>query len=162
MIISQSYGFSSGHVWIWELDYKESWVLKNWCFWPIVLEKTLRVLGTAKRSKQSILKEINPEYSSEGLMLKPPDAKSQLIRKDPDAGKGWRQKEKRATEDENVGWHHWLNGFELGQTPGDGEGQGSLVCCSSWVTKSRTWLSGWKTTEQCEAHNRKLADFLLD
>ena len=68
-------------------------------------------------------------------MLKPPDAKSQLIGKDSDAGNGWRQKEKGATEDEYVGWHHRLNGFELEQTPGDGEGQGSLVCHSPWGHK---------------------------
>ena len=67
---SQSYGFSSSHVWMWELDYKESWALKNWCFWTMVLEKTLRVSWTARRSNQSILKEISPEYSLEGLMLK--------------------------------------------------------------------------------------------
>ena len=67
---SQSYGFSSGHVWMWELDYKESWVLKSWCFWTVVLEKTLRVPWTARRSNQSILKEISPEYSLGGLMVK--------------------------------------------------------------------------------------------
>ena len=67
---SQSYGFSSSHVWMWELNYKVSWALKNWCFWTVVLEKTLRVPWTARRSNQSILKEINPEYSLEGLMLK--------------------------------------------------------------------------------------------
>ena len=67
---SQSFGFSRGHVWMWELDYKESWVPKNWCFWTVVLEKTLRVPWTARRSNQSILKEISPEYSLEGLRLK--------------------------------------------------------------------------------------------
>ena len=67
---SQSYGFSCSHVWMWELDYKESWALKNWCFWTVVLENLLRVPWTARRSNQSILKEISPEYSLEGLMLK--------------------------------------------------------------------------------------------
>ena len=67
---SQSFGFSSSHVWMWELDYKESWVLKNWCFWTVVLEKTLESPWIARRSNQSILKEINPEYSLEGLILK--------------------------------------------------------------------------------------------
>ena len=67
---SQSYGFPSSHIWMWELDSKESWALKNWCFWTVVLEKTLRVSWTARRSNQSILKEISPEYSLEGLMLK--------------------------------------------------------------------------------------------
>ena len=82
----QSYGFSSGHVWMWELEYKESWVPKNWCFWPVVLEKTLESPWTARRSNQSILKEISPGYSLEGLMLKLktpilwlPDVKNWLI-----------------------------------------------------------------------------------
>ena len=129
---SQSYGFSNSQVWIWELDHKEGWMLKNWCFWTVVLSKTRESpLWTARRSNQSILKEINPEYSLEGLMLKletpilwPPDAKNWLIRKDSDAGKDWRQEEKGMTEDEMVGWHHWLNGHEFEWTPGDGEAQG--------------------------------------
>ena len=102
--------FSSSHVWMWELDYKESWVPKNWCFWTVVLEKTLQS-PLCCRSNQSILKEINPEYLLEGLMLKlklsilwPPDVKNCLIWKDPDAEKDWRQEEKRKTEDEIVGW----------------------------------------------------------
>ena len=87
---SQSYGFPSSHVWLWELDYKESWTLKNWCFWTVVLEKTLERPLDIKGYNQSILKEISPEYSLEGLMLKlkpiiwPPDAKGKLIRKDSD------------------------------------------------------------------------------
>ena len=117
---------------MWELDHKEGWAQKNWCFWTV--EKTLVVPWTARRSNQSILKEINPEYSLEGLMLK---LKFQyfshlvqraLIRKDPVAGKDWRQKEKGMTEDEMVGWHHRLNGHEFEQALGD-EGQGSLACC---------------------------------
>ena len=106
-LYSQSYGFSSGHVWMWELEYKESWAPKNWCFWTVVLVfQLLRVPWTARRSNQSILNEISPEYSLEGLMLKlklqywPPDAKSWLIGKNLHAGKDWNQKEKRATEDE--------------------------------------------------------------
>ena len=106
---------------------------KLWC-----CRRLLRVPWKARRSNQSILRETNPEYSLEGLMLKaslilwPHDAKSQLIGKDPDAGKDWRKKKKRATEDEKVGWHHWCNGHELEQTPGDGEGQGNLLCCCPW------------------------------
>ena len=119
---SQGYGFSIGHVWMWELDYKQSWVPKNWYFWIVVLEKTLeRVPWTARKSNQSILKEINPGCSLEGLMLKlttpilcPPDAKSWLIWKDPDAGEDWGQEEKKMTEDEMVGWHHQLNGHGFG------------------------------------------------
>ena len=134
---NQSYSFSSSHVWMWELDYKESWALKNWCFWTVVLERLSRVPGTASRPNQSILKENNSEYSSEGLMLKLQyfghlNVKSQLTGKDPDAGKDWRQEEKGKTEDEMVGWHHQLNGHESEQAPGDGKVQGSLACCSSW------------------------------
>ena len=116
---SQSYGFSSGHVWQWELDYKASWVLKNYAFELWFWRRLLRVPWTT-RSNQSILKEINPEYSLEGLMLKlklpilgPPDVKNWHNGKDPDAGKDWRQKEKGMTEDEMVGWHHRLNGREF-------------------------------------------------
>ena len=94
----------------------------------------MRIPWTARRSNQSFLKEINPEYSLEGpmLKLKSPDTKSQLIGKDPDAGKDRGQEEKGATEDEMVGWHHRLNGHEFEQTQGDSEGQGNLLGCSSW------------------------------
>ena len=103
-LYSQSYGFSRSHVWMWELGRKESWVLKNWCFWTVVLEKTVESLGL------SVLKKISPDYSLEGLMLKlkapilwPPDAKDWFTGKDPDAGKDWRQEEKGMTENEMVG-----------------------------------------------------------
>ena len=104
---SHSYDFSSHHGWMWELDHKQGWVLKIWCLWIVLLETLLRVPWTARRSNQSILKEINPEYSLEGLMLKlailwPSDVKSQLNGKDPDAGKNWRQKEKAAAEDKII------------------------------------------------------------
>ena len=154
----QGYGFSSAHVWMWELDAKESWVQKNWCFWTVVLEKTLESPLDCRRSNQSILK-ISPGCSLEGLMLKlkflivwppdimnwclkliflivwPPDIMNWLIWKDPDAGKEWGQEEKGTTEDEMVGWHHWLNWHGFGWTPGVGAGQGGLVCCSSWGCK---------------------------
>ena len=117
---SQNYGFSSSHVWMWELDYKQNWVPKNWCFWTVVLEKTLESPLDCKENKLSILKEISPEYSLEGLMLKlelqyfwPPDAKNWFIWKDPDAGKDWRWEDKGTTEDEMVGWHHRLNRYEF-------------------------------------------------
>ena len=132
---SQGYGFSSSHVWIWELDYKESWTLKNWCW------KLLRVPWTAKRSNQSILKEISPEYSLESYceaetpILWPLDVKNWLNGKDPDAGKDWRQEETGAADDEMVVWHHRLDGHEFEWTPRVGDGQGSLLCCSSWVHK---------------------------
>ena len=86
------------------------------------------------------------DAEAEAPIIWPPDSNSWLIGKDPDAGKDWRQKEKRVTEDEMVGWHHQVNGHELGQTPGDCEGQGDLVCCSHWVPKSWTRLSNWTTT----------------
>ena len=117
---SQSYGFSSSYVWMWELDYKESWALKNWRFELWCWTKLLKVPWTTRRSNLSILKEINPEYSLEGLIaeaeiliLWPPDAKNRLLGKDPNAGKDWRQEEKGMTEDEMVGWHHRHNGHEF-------------------------------------------------
>ena len=95
-----------------------------------------------RRWSQSILKEISPEYftrrtgaEAEAPILWSPDMKNQFIRKDPDAGKDWRQEEKGVKEDEMVGWHHWVNGHEFEQTPGDHEGQGSLECCSPWSCK---------------------------
>ena len=104
---------------VWcELDYIESWTPKNWWFWTVVLEKTLRAPWTARRANQSILKEISPGYSLEALMLKLQyfghlmQTKIWLIWKDPDARKDWRREEKRTTEDEMVGWHHWLNVHE--------------------------------------------------
>ena len=112
--------FSSSHVRIWELDYKESWPLKNWCFWTVVLEKTLESPLDSKEIQPWILKEISSEYSLEGLMLKlklpilwPPDAKNWFIGKVPDAGKDRRQEEKGTTEDEIVGWHHRRDGHEF-------------------------------------------------
>ena len=135
-----------------ELDHKEGWALKIWSFQTVVLEKTPeRVPWTARRTNQSILKETNPEYSSEGLMVKAPilwphDWKSQLTGRDPDARKDWGQEENWVTEDEMVGWHHRLNKRKFEQTPGDSEGQGSLAYCSLCGSKSRMWLSNWRTT----------------
>ena len=133
---SQSYGFSSGHVWMWELDHKEGWAPKNWCFWIVVLEKTLESPLDCKD-----IQPVNPKGNqswifigttdAEAPVLRPPDAKSQLIGKDPDAGKDWRQ-EKGTAEDEMVGWHHQLNGQEFENIPGDSEGQGNLWCCNPW------------------------------
>ena len=86
------------------------------------------------------------DAEAKALILWPPDANIQLFGKDPDAGKDWRQEKKRVTEDEMVGWHHQFNGNELGKIPGDGEGQGGLVCCSPWGSQSRAWLSDWTAT----------------
>ena len=114
----------------------------------MVLEKTLE--SGSRRSNQSILKEISPEYSLERLMLEaetpilwPPDAKNWLIRKDSDAGKGWRQEAKGTTEDGMVGWRYRLDGHSFEQSLGVGDGQGGLVCCSLWVKESDTteWLN---------------------
>ena len=149
----QSYGFSSSHVWMWELDYKESWAPENWCFWTVLLEKTLKSL-LARRSNQSILKEISPEYSLEGLMLQ---LKLQYFGhlmeelthwKNPDAGKDWRQDKKGTTEDEMVEWHHWLNGHEFEQVLGVGDEQGSLACCSPWGHKESDMTEWLNWTEQ--------------
>ena len=138
---SQSYGFSSSHVWMWELDHKEGWEPKNWCFLIVVLEKTLESPLDSKEIKQVNPKENQPwifigrtDPEAEAPILWPPDMKSQLIWKDPDARKDWRQ-EKGMTEEEMVGWHHWLSGHEFEQLWGDSEGQGRLACCSPWGRK---------------------------
>ena len=144
---SQGYGFSSGHVWMWELHCKESWAPKNWCFWTVMLEKTLESpLGCKEiqpvhpKGNQSWI--IFGRAEAEAPVLWPPDVKSWLIWKDPDAGKDWRQEEKRMTEDEMVGWHHRLNGHEFESTPGVGDGQGGLACCSPWGRRvGHNWVA---------------------
>ena len=157
---SQSYGFSSSHVWIWELDHKESWVPKHWSFWTVVLEKILESPLDCKE-----IQPVNPKANkswrftgrtdaeAETTILWPPDLKNQLIGKDPDAGKDWRQEEKGTTEDEMVGWHHWLKGHEFEQAPGVGDGQGGLACFSPWGCKESdtnewlNWVEELKETE---------------
>ena len=153
---SQSYGFSSSHVWRWELDYKESWTLKNWCFWTVVLEKTLEspldnkeMQPVHPKGNQSWIFIGRTDAEAETPVLWPPDVKSWLIGKDPDAGKDWRQEEKGTTEDEMVGWHHWLNGHGFRWTPGVGDGQGGLACCSPWGHKESD------TTEQLNWRRQK-------
>ena len=118
---SQGYGFSSGHVWMWELDYKESWVPKNWCFLTVVLEKTLEspldfkeIQPVHPKGDQSWVFIGRTDVKAETQILWPPYAKSWLIWNDPDAGKDWGQEEKGMTEDEMFGWHHWLNGHGFG------------------------------------------------
>ena len=117
-IASQGYGFSSGHVWMWELDYKESWGPKNWCFWTMVLEKTLESPLDYKeiqpKQDQSWVFTGRTDAEDETPIPWPPDEKNWLIWKDPDAGKDWRQEEKGTTVDEMVGRHHRLNGHEFG------------------------------------------------
>ena len=143
--------FSSSHVWMWELDCKESWVPKNWCFWTVVLENTLE--------SPLDCKEIQPVHSegdqpwdffgrndakAETLVLWPLHVKCWLIGKDPDGWRDWGQKEKGTTEDEMAGWHHWLDGRESEWTQGVDDGQGGLVCCDSWGRKeldTTEWLN---------------------
>ena len=146
---SQGYGFSSGPVWMWELDYKESWRPKNWCFWTAVLEKTLESSLDCKEIQlvnpkgiQSWIFIGRTDAGAKAPILWPPDVKNWLIGKDCDAGKDWSQEEKGMTEDEMARWHHWLDGHEFEQALGVGDGQGSLACCSPWGSKESD------TTEQ--------------
>ena len=144
---------------MWELDHKESWALKNWCIWTVVLEKTLENPLDCKE-----IKPINPkgnqswifiertDAKAETPIISPPDVKNWLFGKDPDAGKDWKWKEKRMTENEMVGWHHWLNGHEFGWTSGVGDGQRGLAYCSSWGRKR---LSNWTELKEYKSYYTK-------
>ena len=138
----KGYGFSSCHVWMWELDCEESWALKNWCFWTVVLEKTLESSLDCKE-----IQPVNPfkgdqswvffgrnDAKAETPVLWPPHVKRWLIGKDPDSGRDWGQEKKGMTEDEMARWHHRL-GHEFESPPGVGDGQGGLVSCNSWGCK---------------------------
>ena len=147
---SQGYGFSSGHVWMWELDCEEGWAPKNWWFWTVVLEKTWESLGlqgdpTSPFWRRSALGFLwKDDTKAETPVLWPPDANSWLIGKDSDAGRDWGPEEKGTTEDEMAGWHYWLNGREFEWTLGVGDGQGGLACCDSWDCKASDtteWLN---------------------
>ena len=148
---SPSSGVSSSHVWMWELDHKEGCAQKNQCFELWCSRRLLTVPWTARRYNQSFLKEINPESSLEGLMLKLQYfgqlVQSWLIRKDPDVRKDWRKEEKWTTEYEMIGWHRRFNGHEFEQALGDDAGQRSLPCCSLWGGKE------WGMTEQLNNNN---------
>ena len=127
---------------MWNLDCEKCWAPKNWCFWTVVLEKTLESPLDCKQIKpgnpkgnQSWIFIGRTDVVAETPILWPPDLKNWLIGKDPDAGKGWRQEEKAMTEDEMVGWHHWLDDHEFEQAPGVGDGQGSLPCFIPWGCK---------------------------
>ena len=137
-----SHGFSSSQVWLWELDYKESWEPKNWCFWTVVLEKTFESPLDCKE-----IQPVNPKGNQSWIFIGKtdaeagtpivwlPEAKNWLIWKDRDAGKDWRQEEKGMTEGEMVGWHYQLNRHEFEQASGVGDGQGGLACYDSWGCK---------------------------
>ena len=151
---SQGYGFSSGHVWMWKLDYTESWAPKNWCFWTVLLEKTLESLLDSKeiqpvhsKGNQSWIFIGRTDVEAETPIFWLPDAKNWLIWKDPDAGKEWSWEEKGSTEDEMVGWHHQLDGHESEQALGVGDGQGSLVCCNPWGCKESDMTEQLNWTE---------------
>ena len=140
---SQRYGFASSHTQMWKLDHKEGWELNNWWFRTVMLAKM--------DIKPVNLKGYQPwtfigKTDAEAPIHWAPDAKSQLIGKNPDARKVWGQEKKEATEDEMVGWHHQLNRHEFEQTQGDSEREGSLVCCSPWGHKE------WHTTEQLNSN----------
>ena len=136
---------------MWELDYKEGWAPKNWCFWTVVLGKTLESpLGCKEtqpvhpKGNQSWIITGRTDAAGETTVLWPPDVKKWLIGKDPDAGKDWRQEEKGMTEDKMVGWHHRLDRHESEQAPEVGDGQRSLACCSPWGCKQlgmTEWLN---------------------
>ena len=139
---------------MWELGRKEGWVPKNWCFWTVVLKKTLESPLDCKeiqpvnlKGNQSWMFIERPDAGAEPPIPWPPDAKNWLIGKDPDAEKDWRREEKEMTEDEIVGRHHRFDGHEFEHALGIGDGQGSLVCCSPWGRKE-SGLSGWTELKQ--------------
>ena len=147
---SQGYGFSSGYVWMWELDYKESWVPKNWSFYTVVLEKTLEspldckeIQPVHPKEDQSWVFIGRTDVKAETPIVWPPDAKCWLIGKDPDAGKDWGQEEKGTTEGAMVGWHHWLNGHGFEWTLGVGDDREAWHAAVHGVTRSRTRLNDW-------------------
>ena len=139
---------------MWELDYKESWAPKNRCIWTVVLEKTLEspldwkeIQPVHPKGNQSWIFIGRTDVETETPKLWPPDAKNWFIWKDPDPGKEWTRVEKGMTEDEMVGWHHKLNAHEFEYSPGVGDGQGGLVCCSSWGCRVR---HDWVTELTCD------------
>ena len=149
-LYSQSYGFSSSHVQMWELDHKEGWMLKNWCTWIVVLEKTLESPLDCNK-----IKPVNPKGNQPWIFTGRTYAEAEapitlaIWYKDPDAGKDGRQKEKGVAEDEMIRQQHQLSRHELEQTSGDSEGQGSLACSSPWDCKELTQLTNWTTATTC-------------
>ena len=148
---SQGYGFSCGHVWMWELDCEEGWAPKNWCFWTVVLEKTLdspfdykEIQPVHSKGDQSWVFIGRGDVEAETPILWPPHEKSWLTGKDSDAWRDCGQEEKGTTENEIVWWHYWINGHEFGWTLGVGDVQGGLVCYGPWGCKESDmteWLN---------------------
>ena len=146
---------------MWEMDHKKGWEPKDWCFQILMLEKNLESPLNCKEIKLILPEGKQPwifirrtDAEAEALILWPPDRKSQLIGKDPDSGKEWGQEEKRVTEDEMAGWHHWLSGHEFEQLPGDSERKRSLVRGSPWGCKESD------TTEQWDSNSGSLVTVL--
>ena len=163
----QSYGFPSSHVWMWELNCKEGWGMKNWCILTVVLQKTLESPLDSKEIKSVNPKGNQPwifpgrtDSKAEASVLWLSNANNQFIRKDLDAGKDWGQEEKGAAEDEMVGWHDRLNGHEIECSLRDSEGQGSLVCCCPWDWKFWTQFSDWTTTRMWKLNRRNKKNYL--
>ena len=161
------YDFSSNHVWMWELDHKASWMLNNWCFWTVMLEKPLdnpldfkEVQSVNPKGNQSWISIGRTDAEAEAPILWLHDGKNWLIGKDPEAEKDWRQEEKGTTENQMTGWFHRLNGYELEQAPGDGEGQESLACCSPWGCKESDMAEQLNGTDWLKEHymDRKNVD----
>ena len=151
---SQSYSFPSSHAWLWELDHEESWTLKTWCFWTVVLEKTLenpldckKINQVNCKGHQSWVYFGRTDAEAETPVLWPPDVKNWLIVKNHDAGKDWKQDEKGMAEDEMVRWHLWLDGHEFEQALEFGDGQGGLACCNPWGHKESDMAEQLNWTE---------------
>ena len=153
VLYSQICGFSSSYIWMWELDHKERWALRNWCFWTVVLEKTLEGPLDCRE-----IQPVHPKGNRSWIFIGRTDAEAEtrilwpfdenwLHGKDPDAGKDWRQEEKGMREDEMVGWHHWLDGHEFEQALEVGDGKGSLACCSPWGHKELDTIKWLDWTE---------------
>ena len=157
-ILSFSVIHACGYVWLWELDCEESWVPKNWCFWTVVLKKTLEspldckeIQPVYSKGEQSWVFFGRTDVKAETPVLWPPHAKSWLIGKYSDAGRDWGQKEKGTIEDEMAGWHLRLDGHEFEWTPGVDNGQAGLACCNSWGRResdTTEWLN-WIELNWC-------------
>ena len=150
---------------MWELDCEGGWAPKNWCFLTVVLEKTLEspldckeIKSANSKGNQSWIFTARTDAEAKTPLLWPPDAKNQILRKDPAAGKDWRQEEKRTTEDEMVGWHHRRDGHEFEQASGVGDGQEGLACCSPWGHKESDMTEWLNWTDWTEFHNSKSSE----